>query len=140
MTYREKIDWLRRYRDSLAHQRVLKQELAQLRALAEGVGQGMAVARGRDGAHDALPAAVERIVTTEEKLAAQLDACLRARAEVEAAIAQVKAPAPQEILRRRYILGQKFETIAEQMHLDLRWVYRLHRRAVQGIALPQSDH
>lgn len=138
MTYREKIDWLHRYRDSVARYRVLQQERAQLRALAEGVSRGMAPPGG-DSRHDALPAAVERIVEAEDKLAAQVDLCMQYRAEVERAIRQVSVPREREVLRRRYILCQTFATIAGQMHLDLRWVYRLHRRAVQNIPV-DFDH
>lgn len=138
MTYREKIDWLHRYRDSVARYRVLQQERAQLRALAEGVSRGMAPPGG-DSRHDALPAAVERIAAAEDSLAAQVDICLQIRAEVEAVIARVKEPVQREVLRRRYLLCQKFEVIAGQMQLDLRWVYRLHRRAVQNLPLPEID-
>ena len=37
------------------------------------------------------------------------------------------------VLYRRYIINQKWEEIAVQMHFDLRWVYRIHGRALHDL-------
>ena len=39
----------------------------------------------------------------------------------------------QEILRRRYLLGQRFEQIAVEMHLEYRWVRRRHKKSLSEI-------
>ncbi|OXS25664.1 MAG: hypothetical protein BI182_00695 [Acetobacterium sp. MES1] len=39
----------------------------------------------------------------------------------------------QEILTRRYVGNESFETIAAAMHYDLRWVYRLHQQGLRLI-------
>lgn len=37
------------------------------------------------------------------------------------------------VLYRRYIINQKWEEIAVQMHFDLRWVYRIHGAALRDL-------
>ena len=44
---------------------------------------------------------------------------------------------PREILIRRYISGQKWERIAVEIHLEYRWVLRLHGKALQKLT-PES--
>lgn len=39
----------------------------------------------------------------------------------------------QEILTRRYVGHESFEAIAEAMHYDLRWIYRLHQQGLELI-------
>lgn len=61
--------------------------------------------------------------------------------EIEGKIAGIEDGRQREILRRRYIAGQKWEEIAKEMHLDDRWVLRLHGRALQKIeAETKIDH
>ncbi len=52
------------------------------------------------------------------------------RREVVAALEQVTNARDHEILRRRYILGQNFEQISAEMHIDYRWVRRIHKRSL----------
>lgn len=139
MSYKETLDWLHRYRDSLRRQQVLGQELAQLRAMAEGLTRSPDSVPGCGGPGDRLPCAVGQLVEAQARLEEQVAVCLRQRGEVLAAIHTVGDARMREVLRRRHILGEKFEAIAAEMHLDLRWVYRLHRRAVQSVTLPQID-
>lgn len=47
-------------------------------------------------------------------------------------IEQLDDPRIQEILTRRYLNDESYEDIAEAMHYDIRWVYRLHQ---QGMVL-----
>lgn len=37
------------------------------------------------------------------------------------------------VLYRRYILNQRWEKISVQMHLNLRWIYRLHGSALHDL-------
>ena len=43
----------------------------------------------------------------------------------------------QEVLRRRYVMGQNFSEIAEAMGVVQRRAYQLHRTAVEGMAVPK---
>lgn len=130
MEYSEKTAWLRRYQDARRRQRVLERELQELRSQAERVTPLLTGAPPGGGDGQALPRAVERLDLARRELEAQIQRCLAARREVAQAIAQVQDPRDHEILHRRYILGQKFEQIAVEMPLEIRWVYRRHKRAV----------
>ena len=140
MTYAEKIRWLRRYGDARRQQRVLEKEIEALRSDAERVTPLLGALPGGAGEGGRVPRAVEAILEAQEQLRAQCDQCAAVRAEVEAAIARVPGQRDQEILRRRYILGQKWEQIAVEMVIDLRWIYRMHKRVVCNMDLRQIDH
>ena len=140
MTYADKIRWLRRYGDARRQQRVLEKEIEALRSDAERVTPLLGALPGGAGEGGRVPRAVEAILEAQEQLRAQCDQCAAVRAEVEAAIARVPGQRDQEILRRRYILGQKWEQIAVEMVIDLRWIYRMHKRVVCNMDLREIDH
>lgn len=139
MTYDEKVLWLRRYRQALRLQAELEQEVEQLDSAAKRVTPMLSGIPSGQGDGNALPRAVEGLIQAKEELAAQIDTCGTVRLEVVAAIDQVTNPRDHEILRRRYILGQRWEEIAVEMHLEYRWVTRRHRRTVESMILtPES--
>ncbi len=140
MTYADKIRWLRRYGDARRQQCVLEKEIEALRSDAERVTPLLGALPGGAGEGGRVPRAVEAILEAQEQLRAQCDQCAAVRAEVEAAIARVPGQRDQEILRRRYILGQKWEQIAVEMVIDLRWIYRMHKRVVCNMDLREIDH
>lgn len=130
MTYEEKVRWLRRYQDSLRLERALREELAAQQSRACKM---TAVLSGMPGAASdgqSLARSVERITKAQQELQAQIDACCAVRQEVAEAIHQITDGRGQEILRRRYLLGQSFEQIAAAMCLDYRWVRRVHKKSV----------
>ena len=79
--------------------------------------------------------AVEAILEAQEQLRTQCGQCAAVRAEVEAAIARVPGQRDQEILRRRYILGQKWEQIAVEMHYGYQYVCKCHKLVVTQLAI-----
>ena len=135
MSYEEKVRWLRRYRDALKLEVELRQELEAQRARACKTTAALTGMPGGGGDGQALPRAVESIVAAQQELQAQLNLCGATRREVVAALDQVTDARDHEILRRRYLLGQRFEEIAVDMMLEYRWVRRLHKRAVNILTL-----
>lgn len=135
MTYAEKIRWLRRYGDARRQQRVLEKEIEALRSDAERVTPLLGALPGGAGEGGRVPRAVEAILEAQEQLRAQCDQCAAVRAEVEAAIARVPGQRDQEILRRRYILGQKWEQIAVEMHYGYQYVCKCHKLVVTQLAI-----
>ena len=135
MTYEEKVRWLRRYRDALKLEVELRQELETQRARACTTTAALTGAPGGGGDGQALPRAVESIVAAQQELQAQINLCGATRREVVAALDQVTDARDHEILRRRYLLGQRWENIAVEMHIELRWIYRRHRRAVSELTM-----
>lgn len=135
MTYEEKRRWLWRYQESLRREKELAEEVEQLQTRACRVTPSLSGMPGGTGDGQALPRAVEEIVRAQQELQAQINQCGAMRREVVAALEQVSNSRDHEILRRRYILGQRWEYIAVQMEIELRWVYRRHRNAVEGMTI-----
>lgn len=130
MNYEEKVHWLRRYRDALRLEEELRQELEDQRSRACKTTAALTGMPGGGGDGQALPRAVESIVAIQQELQAQINICGAIRREVVAALDQVADERDHEILRRRYLRGQKFEQIAVEMNLEYRWVRRLHKECV----------
>ncbi|MGN0707410.1 MAG: hypothetical protein ACI4JC_05360 [Faecalibacterium sp.] len=135
MIYEEKKSWLRRYQTALCTQRELELEVQQLQSSAERVTPLLSGARGGGGDGQTLPRAVERLLESKAELEQAVAHCDAVRREVSAVIAALPPGREQEVLRRRYILGQRWEKIAVEMDTDLRWVYRLHSAAVKRLTM-----
>lgn len=131
MEYEAKVRWLRRYRSSLREEQELAEELEQLRAEAERITPLYTDTPGGHGSSNKMGKAVERIVETQQRLQQQIKHAQAVRAEIETVVAAIPNDRAREILRRRYIQGQRWEEIACKMHMDCRWVTRLHRRSVE---------
>ena len=133
MTDDEKKRWLWRYRDALRLEEELRQELEDQRSRACKTTAALTGMPGGGGDGQALPRAVESIVAIQQELQAQINICGAIRREVVAALDQVADERDHEILRRRYLLGQRFEEIAIEMCLEYRWVRRRHKRTIINI-------
>ena len=132
MTYKEKLHYLEQYQNAVARQQLLEQEIEQLRTEATRMTAaltGMPGAKG--GGQDRIPRAVERIMEAQALLEAQLASCFSSRARVTQAISSVPSEQQQEVLHRRYVMGQSFEQIADDMGFVLRRAYQLHRAGVE---------
>lgn len=81
--------------------------------------------------------AVEQIAEWEQRIDQKVDQLVALREEIERMVSEIDNRTQQEILLRRYISGQKWERIALEMHLEYRWVLRLHGRALQKLT-PKS--
>lgn len=74
-------------------------------------------------------------MAAQQELQAQINLCGATRREVVAALDLVVDARDHEILRRRYLLGQRFEEIAVEMCLEYRWVRRRHKMAVGAMTI-----
>ena len=135
MTYDEKLAFLRRYRDAQRTMRRLLEELQQLQAEATSVSQALSGMPSGGGDGQAIPRAVERIADAESRLVSAYGAALAELKWVKDAIDTVPDPLRRDILTRRYILGQRWERIAADIDRDLRWVLRIHHRAVDELTI-----
>ena len=134
MTYQEKISFLRRYREAVRQEDTILQEIEELRTQAARVTRALTgMPGGGDG--QAIPRAVERLEEARQKLDAQVEQARARRSEIAAVIQQEADPLRRDILTRRYILGQRWERIAADSNRDLRWMLRLHRRAVEELTI-----
>lgn len=135
MTYDEKIAFLRRYRDAQRTMRRLLEELQQLQAEATSVSQALSGMPSGGGDGQAIPRAVERIADAESRLVSAYGAALAECSRVKDAIDTVPDPLRRDILTSRYILCKRWERIAADIDRDLRWVLRLHHRAVDELTI-----
>ena len=138
MTYKEKIAWLSQYRAAVNRERMLESELEMLRSDAERVTACISGMPGAGPNVDRLPRAVERIDETRKKLELEIEDCVDRRFEVMRVVAAVAAPDVQEVLRRRYILGQTYPEIADAVGLVLRRVYQIHRAGVLELDIQET--
>lgn len=133
MTYEEKKAWLWRYRSAKRFELLRLDELATLEAEAAHTTQRLSPLPGGGGDGQALPRAVERIEEARQAYKAQCEESARIRKEIIFALQQLDDETEFNILYRRYICGDKWERIADRLHLTVSWVLRLHKKAVQHL-------
>lgn len=133
MNYSEKVEWLRRYRAALKKEKLLRDELLALRERAAGCGKAFDGAPRAASDGQSLPRAVESILKAQQELECQINVCGAIRREVVAAIETVPDDRDQEILRRRYLLGEKWYQIGMELPMNERGVRKRARRAVEKL-------
>lgn len=138
MTYEQKMQWLGQYRASVRRERLLEGELEMLHSAAQRVTACLGGVLGPGPDPDRLPRAVEKIDDARKKLAQQVEDCVECRVRVMRVIAGVQAPDVQEVLRRRYILGQSYPEIADAMGVVVRRVYQIHRSGVMQLEIGEN--
>lgn len=135
MNYSEKVEWLRRYRAALKKEKLLRDELLALRERAAGCGKAFDGVPGAASDGQSLPRAVESILKAQQELECQINVCGAIRREVVAAIETVPDDRDQEILRRRYMLGEKWYQIGMELPMNERGVRKRARRAVENMQM-----
>lgn len=131
MNYSEKVEWLSRYRAALKKEKLLRDELQALRERAAGCGKAFDGVPGAASDGQSLPRAVESIIKAQQELECQINGCGAIRREVVAAIETVPDDRDQEILRRRYLLGEKWYQIGMELPMNERGVRKRARRAIE---------
>lgn len=123
MNDEEKRRWLRRYRDAVRVEKMLQEELDELERQARrcSAGVGSTVRAGK------------QLQRARHELKCQINACGAIRREVVEMINRCEDPVDHEILRRRYLLGEKWLQIAMKLPMDERNVRRRAARAVRKI-------
>jgi hypothetical protein len=92
---------------------------------------------GGSGSADRMPDTISKIMEYEQHAAQLQAAYVDKYIEIDRAIHSVEDDTMREVLERRYLLYQKWEQVADEMHKDIRWIYRLHGRALDCIKI---DH
>lgn len=124
MKYEERVAWLSRYRESMKRERLLEQEMEKLEK------------RKRQAAK--FLKKEEEVVILDglrKELERELKQGAEMREEVCGKIEELRVERQRELMRRRYVLGQTFEELAEDMYLDPRWCRRLHKAAVESLEM-----
>lgn len=86
------------------------------------------------GVSDKVGTAVAKIATLEQEINTEIDELIRVKAEIEHTISAVADERLRLILIARYINCNRWEQIAVMQNIELRWLYRLHGRALSEIS------
>lgn len=70
------------------------------------------------------------MVDLENEISADIDALVDLKREIVTAIKSVDSPEFGTLLELRYLCFKPWEQIALEMGYDLRWLYRLHQKAL----------
>ncbi|MGL6015774.1 MAG: DUF1492 domain-containing protein [Selenomonadaceae bacterium] len=73
---------------------------------------------------------IAKMVDLENEISADIDALVDLKREIVSAIKSVDNPEFRTLLELRYLCFKPWEQIALEMGYDLRWLYRLHQKAL----------
>ena len=139
MTLEEKRIYLSRYQASEIRIKSLQAEIENLRSLAEKTTQPFDSQPGGGGVRsDRVGAVAARIADNERQIAEEIAECLRLREEIRTLIQGVSDEKSRELLRMRYICGNKIWQMAAALHYDERFLRRKLNRAVNMIDFSKS--
>ena len=83
---------------------------------------------------DSLLGLIAKIDQKEAELSEEIADLMDRKDLIIGQIMALPNPRHVEILEARYVFLEKWEDISASMQMDLRWVYRLHGRALQSFA------
>lgn len=105
---------------------------------------GKAVSYESDGTQhtphgNGIEAAMLRVLEYEERINAEIDRLTDTRLKIEQVINLVPDDTQREVLTRRYLLYQKWEYIAVEMNYNIKWIFKLHGKALSKLTI-ESDY
>ena len=127
-------EYLKRYRTLNAYIDCKLEEVAQFRELSTRLSPTAMFDRNGN-VSDKVGRTAAKIVDLEREIDREVDELVQVRSEIEEAIAAVDDERLRTILLKRYINGDKWEKIAVDLCIDLRWLYILHGKALQQIKI-----
>ena len=80
----------------------------------------------------------DRLIELERVVNARTRELVRWKLAAIDVIRAIEEPRLAEVLELYYIDGFTWEQVAERMGLDLRWVYRLHGKALLRVKVPEE--
>lgn len=134
MTLEEKRKYLSRYKTIEIRIKNLRAEIENLRSLAEKTTQPFDSKPSVGSApSDRVGVLAARIADEEHQITNEIAECLRLREEIRSLIQSVADEKSRELLRMRYICGNKIWQMAVALHYDERFLRRKLNRAVNMI-------
>lgn len=135
MNNEEKKQYLRRYQEAKKRAKRIQEEIEELRSSKTspvGLGDGMPHGSGTSD----LSGYAARLDELLRELAAEQEMQMIVYREIRQQIGMVSDATEQEILSRRYLLGQSWEKIAVEMKYSYRHVTKLHGYALNHFEIP----
>ena len=129
MNNEEKKQYLRRYQEAKKRAKRIQEEIEELRSSKTspvGLRDGMPHGSGTSD----LSGYAARLDALVRELEAEKEMQMVTYREIRQQIRMVSDATEQEILSRRYLLGQRWEKISVEMNYDYRYVLKLHGKAL----------
>ena len=138
MTYDEKVDWLRRYRQALRDEARLRDRIKAVRSRAESTTQALRPVTG-SGSQDGtkIERGAELLDQYQQDLQAQLKASEQIRVEIEAAINALPSALQRDVLQARYIDGLPVWRTANRLYISESWVLKAQKKAIENLKIVQ---
>lgn len=134
MNNEEKKQYLRRYQVAKRREKLIQDAIAELRSSKTSpVGLGDGLPHG-SGTSD-LSGYAARWDELVRELEAEKEMQMVTYREIRQQIGMVPDPTEQEILSRRYLIGQSWEKIAVEMGYSYRNITRIHGHALQNFEI-----
>lgn len=117
-----------------------QERVERLRARLEAGRMSSVTGMPRGGSSDWTQTA-DRLIELEQAVNERTRELVRWKLAAIDAIRAVEEPRLAEVLELYYIDGFTWDQVAQRMGLDLRWVYRLHGKALMMVRVPDEiDH
>lgn len=114
-----------------------QERVERLRARLEAGRMSSITGMPRGGAKDWTDTA-DKLIELERRVNERTRELVRWKLMAMDAIDRVEEANLREVLELYYIDGYTWEQVARRMQLDVRWVYRLHGRALLRVKVPEE--
>ena len=129
MSNEEKKQYLRRYQAAKRRAKMIQEEIEELRSSKTSpVGLGDGMPRG-SGTSD-LSGYAARLDELMRELEAEREMQMVTYHEIWNQVKKIPNATEQEVLTRRYLIGQSWEKIVVEMHYSYRQIIRIHGAAL----------
>ncbi len=116
------------------------EQVASLRSLATKASSNLSdMPRSSSPNLQTMESIIAKIVDLQADINADIDRLVDLKCELRAAINAVADPELQTLLELRYLCFKTWEQIAVSMDRDLRWLFRLHARALAAVKKNLAD-
>ena len=133
-----KKEYLMRYQTMAMHIKILTDQAQELQEMAVRTTPFLSGMPGGGGPNiHKLEEGVERLVQAKERIAQALMQAMQVRQEIETVIESVPEEKLRYILQARYLLGKSWGGMSDDLHMDERWLRRLHNRALAQLEIPR---
>ena len=130
MNNEEKKQYLRRYQAAKRRAKMIQEEIEELRSSKTspvGLGDGMPHGSGTSD----LSGYAARLDELMRELEEEREMQMVTYHEIWNQVKKIPNATEQEVLTRRYLIGQSWEKIAVEMHYSYRQIIRIHGAALQ---------
>lgn len=76
---------------------------------------------------------ITKLIDLENEINADIGYLVELKTEITAVVKKVKNPEYRTLLELRYLCFKTWEQIAVEMDYDLRWIYRMHKSALDAV-------